>query len=157
MFLNVEQPRLTLSLSQRWQSQIPHAPETGDGASPLPRKVLIIEDEYLVGLNLENCLRDAGFHVIGIAMTAEEGLEMAELEIPDVAIVDIRLAGDRDGIFAATELRRRLGIPSIFATAHANGNARQRARSAQPIAWIEKPYAPHDVVAALKSVLGTER
>ncbi|MGZ2504492.1 response regulator [Rhizobium leguminosarum] len=69
-----------------------------------PTRILIVEDEFLIALELEYRLRDAGFEVIGIAATAGEGLSIAASGRPALAIVDIRLAGHTDGIQATIEL-----------------------------------------------------
>ena len=90
------------------------------GGAVRPARILLVEDDYFVALELESRLSEAGFEVVGIASTAEEALEMAASGMPELAIMDIRLGGPRDGVDAATELLAKLGVPSIFATAHAD-------------------------------------
>src|SRR5712671_78232 len=70
-----------------------------------PARILIVEDDYFVATALEQDLTDAGFEVVGIAVTAEEALDLGNLHRPALAVMDIRLAGARDGIDAALELR----------------------------------------------------
>jgi DNA-binding NarL/FixJ family response regulator len=113
-----------------------------------PARVLIVEDEYLIALELENRLLEAGFVVTGIAATADEAISRARSEDPDLAIMDIRLAGRRDGVEAALELFRSFGIRSIFASAHADPSTRKRAEPASPIGWLQKPY-PGDALLRL--------
>lgn len=122
-----------------------------------PFSVLIVEDDYFVALGLEQSLMDAGFKVAGIAVTVEEAMDLGSRERPDLAIVDIRLAGERDGIEAAIELRWKHSIPCIFATAHGDELTKSRAQKAEPLAWFTKPYAPEDVVSAVKAVLTEEK
>lgn len=86
--------------------------------------------------------------VTGIAATADEAISRAGSEDPDLAIMDIRLAGRRDGVEAALELYRSLGIRSIFASAHADSDTRKRAAPALPIGWVQKPY-PADLLLRL--------
>ena len=77
------------------------APENEAASQPHPRRtdrILIIEDDLLIASQIEGALTDAGFDVIGVVMTGEEALEAASTEPPDLAVVDIRLAGDRDGL-----------------------------------------------------------
>src|ERR671914_540257 len=69
-----------------------------------PARVLLVEDDYFVALELESHLLEAGFVVVGTATTAEEAIVLAASESPELAIMDIRLAGLRDGIDAAIEL-----------------------------------------------------
>src|SRR4051794_29038242 len=83
-------------------------------------KVLIVEDDFLVATQLEQRLQDVGYNVVGVAISASEALAIAERQSPAVAIMDIRLAGPKDGIDAAMELLSKFAIPSIFATAHSD-------------------------------------
>jgi DNA-binding NarL/FixJ family response regulator len=101
-----------------------------------------------IALELENRLFEAGFVVTGIAATASEAISRAGSDEPDLAIMDIRLAGYRDGVEAAVELFRSFGIRSIFASAHTDPDTRQRGAPASPIGWLQKPY-PADVLIRL--------
>jgi DNA-binding NarL/FixJ family response regulator len=123
------------------------------GPTGRPARVLVVEDDFIVALELERNLADEGFQVVGVAGTAEEALEIATYERPDVAIMDVRLAGLRDGVDAATELYSTLGVRSIFATAHADDTTRQRASRASPLGWLEKPYSPEALISMVSKAL----
>jgi DNA-binding NarL/FixJ family response regulator len=124
-------------------------PSTTD---PAPR-ILVVEDDYFVGLDLESGLRQAGMQVLGPVPSAEEALALARVERPVLAVMDIRLAGSKDGIDAALELYRELGIRCIFASAHVEPPYRQRAAAAAPLGWVQKPYTIGTVVAAVQKAL----
>ena len=81
-----------------------------------PTKVLIVEDEPLIALSLRDVLTLAGFEVVGVAARVSDALTIAHNTPPDVAILDVRLAGKRDGIEGAVQLRRILN-PVVFLTA----------------------------------------
>jgi DNA-binding NarL/FixJ family response regulator len=68
-------------------------------------------------------------------------------------IMDIRLAGARDGIDAALELYHSEGIRSLFATAHHDSGTRKRAQDARPLGWLAKPYQPAVLVHAVQSAI----
>ena len=123
---------------------------TPDATRP---KILVVEDEFLLAAELEHHLQQAGFTVVGIASSAEEALEFAISEKPDLAVMDIRLAGPRDGIEAAICLRSQLGIPSIFATAHADEATRKRSEAAQPLGWLHKPFSGSALIAMVKKAI----
>lgn len=126
----------------------------GTGPSSSRGRVLIVEDEYFVALDAEDALSAAGFTVVGVATTAEEAAEMAAAERPDMVLMDVRLAGLRDGIDAAAEIRARFGILSLFATAHSDAATRSRgAAVAAPLGWLSKPYTPGDVAAAVSEAI----
>lgn len=119
---------------------------------PMPR-ILVVEDDYFVAIDLEGGLREAGLQVLGPVPTAEEALALAKVERPVLVLMDIRLAGSKDGIEAALELYRELGIRCIFASAHIEPPYRQRAAPAVPLGWVQKPYTIAAVVAAVKQAL----
>ena len=116
-------------------------------------RILLVEDDYFVAIDLEDGLRDAGMQVLGPVPTAEEALALARSGHPVLAVMDIRLAGEKDGIEAALELYRELGIRCIFASAHVEPPYRQRAAAASPLGWVQKPYTIGTVVSAVKAAL----
>lgn len=116
-------------------------------------RVLIVEDDYLVALELEHHLREAGLAVVGTAATAEEALDIAAREKPEIAIMDIRLASARDGVDAATQLNATFGIRSIFATAHTDEAIRKRGQAADPLGWLQKPYPIERLIALINQAM----
>jgi two-component system, response regulator PdtaR len=132
-----------------------YAPEGEHAAAPHAARVLIVEDEHLVSLEIEYHLTAAGFTVVGIAATAVEALEIAGLEKPALAIVDVLLAEESDGVEAAIALNTRFGIRSIFTTAHADAEIRRRGEAANPLGWLEKPYESQTLIALVNKALRT--
>lgn len=128
------------------------APGTGSAAAPAAR-VLVVEDDHLVSMDIEHTLTEAGFVVVGIAASAAQALALAHAERPDLALMDIRLLGQRDGIDAAIDIFKETGIRCIFATAHSDAATRGRAQAAQPLGWLSKPYAPDALVQAVRDAL----
>ena len=109
-------------------------------------RVLIVEDEFFISLDMQNLLQALGHTVVGIAVSADEAARVAQREHPDVALMDIRLVGARDGIDAAQEIFNRFGVPSLFVTANTDPQTRGRALAAQPLGFLEKSVrlpAPH--------------
>ncbi len=124
------------------------------GEGPIRGRVLIVEDEFFVAMDAEDSLTAAGFTVIGIAATADAAVALAEAQLPDIVLMDIRLVGPRDGIDAAAEIRERFGIPAVFATAHSDAATRRRAEAAAaPLGWLAKPYTRAEVTALLGNAL----
>ena len=91
--------------------------------------------------------------MVGAVTTGEDALEVAERARPDLAVMDIRLAGTLDGIDTAAEFLRRFGIRCIFASTHADPGTRARADATRPLAWLAKPYTGRALVAAVASAL----
>src|SRR4051794_18356006 len=114
------------------------APDTeGPGSSrEEAARILIVEDDYFVAMALEHRLKEAGYNVVGIATSASEAMKLSKECKPVLAIMDIRLAGNSDGIEAAISLAKLYNVPSIFATAHVDDHTRQRGQAANPRGWI---------------------
>ena len=133
-----------------------YARDSETGAAERPEqadRILLVEDDYLVAMQAESALIAAGFQVIGIATTAEEAVEMAAAGDPALVVMDIRLAGKRDGIDAALDLLRLHGVRCIFATAYADEQARARAKPSNPLGWLAKPYGMAALVEMVRRSL----
>jgi len=110
--------------------------------------VLIVEDDYLIALDVEQELIAAGFEVCGVASSQAEALELAEQLRPDLAIVDINLAPG-DGRIVAKALHDGFGTTVMFATAQCDDVATLNGSGA--IACLPKPYSAAIVPAALRA------
>jgi DNA-binding NarL/FixJ family response regulator len=120
--------------------------ETSRGAS---LRVVVVEDEPFVRLDIELALETAGHQVVGAADSADGAVELAQTQRPDVMIMDVRLHGARDGIDAAIEIWRRFGIRCVFASANLDSELRARAAAANPLGFVDKPFMSSTLVAAL--------
>lgn len=116
-------------------------------------RILVVEDDWLVSLEIESALGDAGFEIVGIATSAAQALSMAELHQPKLILMDIRIRGTRDGVDAAIEIRRRLGIRSIFVSANLDPKMKERAQAADPLGWIPKPFSSPQLVSGVHAAL----
>jgi len=98
----------------------------------LKARILVVEDERLVALALEQCLKAIGHDVVALVTTGQEAVRKAvELE-PDLVLMDIRLKGEVDGIEAAVRIHDNFGTPIVYLTAYSDDNTLERARAAQP-------------------------
>lgn len=97
---------------------------------------------------IEDCLINAGYAICGIARTVAEGVALARLHRPDLAIIDMRLADGGLGTEIVSQLHGgpRMGI------LYASGNINQVIDSAEGDACISKPYHTRDLLSALKIV-----
>ena len=106
-------------------------------------------------MQTEIALIDAGFDVVGTAATAEEAISLAREGNPSLVVMDIRLAGERDGIDAAKQLFDELNIRCLFATAHDDARTRERARPFAPLGWLPKPYTAASLVALVAQAVAS--
>jgi CheY-like chemotaxis protein len=91
-------------------------------------KVMVVEDEAIIALDIQRQLTIAGFVIAGKAQTAEAAFQEIERENPDIVLMDIRLKGEMDGVQAASIIRSRYALPVIYLTAHTDGPTLERAR-----------------------------
>jgi DNA-binding NarL/FixJ family response regulator len=116
-------------------------------------RILIVEDDFLIAMQTETVLSEAGYEVVGTASTADQAILLAREKRPALAVMDIRLEGERDGIDAAKHLFDELNIRCIFATAHDDAITRQRAEPIAPLGWLAKPFTGDSLVALVNSTL----
>jgi CheY-like chemotaxis protein len=135
-------------------SQTDRAQGHTNNAVRAARRVLVVEDEFFLAVQIEEWLLEGGFDVVDVVHTAEEAIAVAEAERPDLVIMDIRLASDTDGISAALEILNRTGIRCIFATAFADAATRERGDKARPFAWLRKPVTADGLLGAVKAAFG---
>jgi len=125
----------------------------GDKRRATADRILVVEDDFLVAMQMESALTEAGFEIAGVASSGEDAIELALSERPRLAVMDVRLAGQRDGIDTALQLFAEHGIRCIFATAHHDEHARRRAAPAVPLGWLAKPYTMASLVDLVRRAL----
>ena len=113
-------------------------------------KVLIVEDEALIAMHIQLMLEEFGHHVCGVAASAQEAIALAAANVPDIALMDIHLAGGSSGIDAARELFERHGVSCIFLSANLDAQVREAVMSFNPIAFLGKPLLPIVLQRALQ-------
>ena len=116
-------------------------------------RILIVEDEAIVAMDLQGRVSALGYEVVGVAATGEEALEIAERSRPDLALMDIRLAGAMDGIAAAERARDRLGLPVVFLTAYADEDTLERAKFAEAFGYLLKPFQDRELRTTIEMAL----
>jgi DNA-binding NarL/FixJ family response regulator len=117
---------------------------------------VIVEDEYLVALSSEWALTDAGFEVLAVVARGEDALALAAEVVPDLVLMDIRLSGRIDGIETALALRDQ-GIRCVFASANSDPEIMGRGQSAEPLAWLRKPFSDSALLEAVDNALAQLR
>ena len=119
----------------------------------MPINILVTEDESIVRKDIERCLVNLGYNVIASADNGEDAIEMALKHKPDLALMDIMIKGDMNGIAAAEEIKRNLDIPVVFLTAYADENTLNEAKLAEPHGYILKPFKDVDIQTAIEMAL----
>jgi len=129
------------------------APQAGAGPGGAGPRVLVVEDEWLISIQLEQTLAAAGFEVVGTAGHAADAVALAGRERPDLVLMDIRLRGPVDGVEAAREIADRFGIRSLFVSAHADPATVARGSTVSPAGWLPKPFTEAELLRAVRAAL----
>jgi PAS domain S-box-containing protein len=116
-------------------------------------RIMVVEDEGIVALDLVTTLKRLGYDVNGSVATGEEAIATAIRLRPDLILMDIRLAGELDGIAAAESIGKSLGVPVIFLTAHSDDDTLRRAKAVEPYSYLVKPYRAADLRCAIEVTL----
>jgi diguanylate cyclase (GGDEF)-like protein/PAS domain S-box-containing protein len=103
-------------------------------------RILIVEDEKIIALDLRRRLERFGYEVVGLAAEADTAVELTGQERPDLVLMDIQLSHGSDGVAAATRIRDEYRIPVVFLTAFADEATIQRAKTAEPVGYVLKPF-----------------
>jgi PAS domain S-box-containing protein len=116
-------------------------------------RVLIVEDEPIVALDLQQELEQFGCEVVALAQSAEEAMMAAEEFRPDIALMDLHIVGSLDGIQTARLLREAYQIPSIFLTAYSDDGTIERAIREMPYGYLTKPFQTQELNATIQVAL----
>lgn len=122
-----------------------------DIASQVATKVLIIEDEPLIAMDIQSMVEDLGHTVTGIARTHGEALEMVAENEPGIVLADIQLADGSSGLDAVNEILQQMTVPAIFITAFPE-RLLTGARP-EPAFLVTKPFDPQSVSALISQAL----
>jgi PAS domain S-box-containing protein len=123
-------------------------------------RILVVEDETLVAMDIARGLRDAGYSVVAIVDNAESAVAAAEMFEPDLILMDVRLKGELDGVEAARRIRATRDVPVIFLTAYADQVTVERAKAVAPHGYLSKPFDErelHRVIALALTRSAAER
>ena len=116
-------------------------------------RVLVAEDDALIAMSLRDVFDLYGIEVVGVAATVTDALCLAQNTNPDLAIFDILLAGNRDGIEGAALLREMADIPVVFLAGQNDQGTRDRAEAVPCAAYLRKPVSAPEIVAAVEQAL----
>ena len=117
----------------------------------LASRVLIIEDEPIIALDLENLVTELGHKVVATAATRDEAVAKAHSELPGLVLADINLGEGGSGIDAVTEILASFDIPVIFITAYPEKLL--TGERPEPTYLIAKPFLPETVQATVGQAL----
>src|SRR5690348_952025 len=111
--------------------------------------ILIVEDDLFIAEDIKAALEESEYRNVEIVRTFDEALHRSRSMRPVLALIDVQLPGARDGIELATELLQQMGTRTIFVTAHSDAATAARAKRANPVSWLKKPFGRGTIRAAV--------
>jgi signal transduction histidine kinase len=122
-------------------------------SSPIPARILVVEDERIVASDLASALTELGYTVPATVATGEDAIARVRELRPDLVLMDIRLQGAIDGIQAASSVREVHDVPVIYLTAHSDDETLRRAMQTEPVGYLVKPFSPPQLRCAIEIAL----
>lgn len=120
-------------------------------ASAAPRgRVLVVEDEGLIALDIRRTLEDYGFDVVGVAASGEDALVAAAANRPDLVLMDVHLQGEIDGIETAERLRAQHDVAIAYLTAYGDADTIERTKRSAPGRLLLKPFKRADLFSLVE-------
>jgi PAS domain S-box-containing protein len=113
-------------------------------------RILIVEDESIVAIDLKKTLENSGYEIAGIVHSGELAVKKAVEIVPDLILMDIMLEGKLTGIEAALEIGKKKDIPVVYLTAYANESTLSQAKLTQPFGYILKPFDEKNLVSTIE-------
>lgn len=109
------------------------------------QKVIVVEDEIIIAMDIRNSLRSMGYEVPAIASSGEKALEKVAEFHPDLVLMDIILKGEMDGVETAKKIWTSYNIPVVYLTAHSDVYTLNRAKATGPFGYVVKPFEMRDL------------
>lgn len=116
-------------------------------------KILVLEDEVLIAMQIKGILEDEGYEVITNSTSVEAAIHQIEIEQPHLALIDINLNKNKDGVDLGRYLLEKNIIPYIYITSYSNKSTLDRVNETRPDGYIVKPFKPSDLITTISVVL----
>jgi len=116
-------------------------------------KILVVEDEIIIADNICGILEDLGYEVLAPVIEYGQAIKALDKFSPDLVILDIQLAGVRDGIDLAWKIKDDYGVPFIFLTSNADAGTVERVKKLSPPAYLVKPFRKDDLYTSIEIAL----
>ncbi len=112
-------------------------------------KILIIEDEAIVALDIKRIINNLGHDVVDIVSSFEDAIKSVKNNSPQLIFSDINLGKEKDGINIIEEIQKEKFIPVVYLTAYSDEETIQRAIRTNPLGYILKPFKKEDIKSTL--------
>jgi CheY-like chemotaxis protein len=122
-----------------------------------PVKILIVEDETIVAMEIQDLLEGEGWTVAGVASSGEDAVRKARDHRPDVVLMDITLRGKMTGIEAAEIILDARVVPVLFLTAAADQAGIRRVQERTACGFVSKPFEEQSFLGEVRKLVRAAR
>lgn len=112
--------------------------------------ILIVEDEPLIAEDIIDTLTSKGYGISGVAHNADDAIKVLKTGSPSLALLDINIDGNIDGLMLAKIINDSFGIPFIFLTSHTDQQTLEKVTSLKPFGFIVKPFDENELVTNIE-------
>lgn len=120
------------------------------------KKILIVEDEFILQMMLEKMVQKMGHQVVTKAKSGSAAIDVVRAEKPDLILMDIKIIGEIDGIETIHKIREFSKVPVLYLSGNTDPDTRKRAFATAPMDFIIKPFEYQDLKDAINRTFGEE-
>jgi DNA-binding NarL/FixJ family response regulator len=116
-------------------------------------KILIVEDEPLIAEDIRELLEQVNYQVVGVAYNKEEAYSILNTTKPDIALLDINLGDNTDGILIAETINEKYNIPFLYLTSYSSKLILDKVKHTFPMGYIVKPFDEANLFTSVEIAL----
>ncbi|MDG4714941.1 response regulator transcription factor [Winogradskyella marincola] len=116
-------------------------------------RVLIVEDDPIIGEDIHDMLTNVDYSVVSVAYSKTEAIKVINDEQPDLVLLDINLDGDFEGFEVAEHINKTRRIPFLYLTSYSGKEILERAKPTMPMGYIVKPFNEEELYSNIEVAL----
>ena len=120
---------------------------------PPAKRIMIVEDESIISLDIKNSLLRLGYEIAGVAASGDSAIRKIQDSQPDLILMDIHLKGEMTGIDVSRHVKANFHIPIVYLTANSDDSTFKAANQTDPYAYLLKPFTEKEIGIAIEIAL----
>ncbi|MEO0472736.1 MAG: response regulator transcription factor [Bacteroidota bacterium] len=116
-------------------------------------RILIVEDDIFIAQDIQDCLERMDYVIAGVAYQREDAIHFLREKTPDLALLDVNLGNNQDGILIGKQIHEEFDVPFIYLTSYANKAVLDAAKETHPMGYIVKPFNEKDLYSSIEIAL----
>jgi len=116
-------------------------------------KIIVVEDEGIVAMDISKCLTGLGYDVVFVSDSGEKTLKLLDENKADLILMDVELKGGLNGIETAKLINEKMDIPIVFLTAFEDEATMNKLKEVSPYGYLVKPFDDEDLKRTVSKIL----